>query len=113
MAEVVERAFERLRAAGLLPEDGAYLAAPLAQSTHFIGLTCHNQPCLLISTAPGRVQHFPPLRMRGLDVQFACPCRLTTPDGATDDRVLSTIVCTSVDAMEQRYFLHLASVMFR
>jgi hypothetical protein len=54
-----------------------------------------------------------PLRLQGLLVQYSIPCRLVVRDGETIDRTLTTLLCTTADAMERRYFLYLADLMLR
>jgi hypothetical protein len=92
---------------------GAYMAANLpGYSAHYLGVSHDGSPCLMIAAAAVAGTLPRPLRLQGLSVQYNVPCRLVVEQEEVD-RTLSTILCTSTDIAERRYFLYLAELMLR
>ncbi|MFA5952212.1 MAG: PD-(D/E)XK motif protein [Hyphomicrobium sp.] len=99
---------------GQTPPQGAFNALPIPDyPAHYLGVSDDGCPCLMLHAhgAGGGARH--PLRLQGLSIQYYVPCRLVIPDGQLLDRSLTTLLCTSRDALERRYFLYAADLVLR
>src|SRR3984885_5281650 len=96
------------------PEGGAFRGLPAsAGSKHLLAVGSDGAPCLLLHTS-GAPRAVRPLRLQGLAVQYSVPCRVTVGKSSTArDEVLTTLVCTSQDPLEQDYFLHASELILR
>jgi putative PD-(D/E)XK family protein DUF4420 len=112
MTDALSRLLDQL--SGQAPPSGSFNAASVAGfPTHYLGHSHMGEPCLMIDTAGPRGAPHRPLRLQGLSIQYGVPCRLILPTGETIDRTLTTILCTTPDVMERRYFLYLADLILR
>lgn len=99
--------------AGQVPPPGAFIAAAIpGYPAHYLGLSHDGFPCLMIAAAAASVGAHRPLRLQGLSIQYCVPCRLVVGQGEIE-LTLSTMLCTTADMMERRYFLYLADLMLR
>lgn len=112
MSDELGRILAQLR--GQKPPQGAFSALPIpGYPAHYLGVSDDRSPCLMVhaNEAGGGARR--PLRLQGLSIQYSVPCRLVIPDGEPLDQTLTTLLCTSKDALEQRYFLHAADLLLR
>ena len=84
-------------------DDFKYNVRPIPEAAaHFFGRDSNGLPCLLLAASDTSVKA--PVRLAGIEVQFARPCRLAVSDGPEATENLTTVLCTSQDPVVQDYF---------
>lgn len=92
--------------------EGGYSARPVPGSAvHFVGRDAHEAPVLLLGSRDAPHGLSAPIRLKGVEVQFAAPCRLTLPDGQLAERRLSVVSCVATEPQLQRYFLQICEAI--
>lgn len=95
------------------PGDG-YSARPVpGSSVHFVGRDARGTPVQLLGSRDAPHGLSAPIRLKGIEVQFAIPCRLTLPDRQTAERRLSVVACVASEPEIQRYFLQVGGALLR
>lgn len=116
MTDSLEKLFARLQAGGHgKPAHGTFSALSVPRyPQHYCAISDDGAPCLLLHAKPSVQQAIhPPLRLKGFSVQYNVPCRLVLPDGSSDERTLTTLICVNATPQEQSYFLHAAEIVLR
>lgn len=78
---------------------------------HYVGRNSAGQPSLLLGSPIGAF--YAPVRLALLDVRFGNLHRIHPMDGEEHEELLSVITCTSNNAQEQAYFLHVCETILR
>lgn len=81
---------------------------------HRVAKDAQLAPAILISVtdAPGE-SHLAPIVLENLTVQHDVACRITRPDGLTEEGHFSVIRCTDNDQILQSYFLRVSATMLQ
>lgn len=112
MAEL-SRIFERLNR-GAHPNEGSFIAFPAGQvGRHLAALNERRSPCLLLRAVDRRTSPMPPLKLQGLEIQYDVHCRVQLSGKPATNQILTTVVCTSVNPLDQSYFVHAAEIVLR
>lgn len=94
--------------------EGGYSARPVPGSAiHFAGRDGRGAPVLLLGSRDAPHGLTAPIRLKGIEVQFATPCRLNLPDGRVDERRLSVVGCAATEPEIQRYFLQVCGAILQ
>lgn len=93
----------------LTPIAGRYAVAAIpGAGGHLVGRDDQGRACILLGSLDSGVR--PPIRLGGLDVQYALSC--TVRFGKSDEtRVLSVVTSTNNSVDDERYFLHVMSAL--
>lgn len=67
-------------------------------------------PCILLAGSNGHLHA--PIRLAGIEVHFALPCRIAA-DGQERQETLTVVACSSTDIQSQRYFLHICETIVK
>ena len=89
-----------------------YHVTPIPEANaHFFGRDSSGFPCLLLaaSDTSGKA----PVRLAGIEVCFAIPCRIALSDRQEATETLTTVLCTSQDPVVQSYFAHVCETIVR
>lgn len=78
---------------------------------HFFGRDSGGFPCLLLAASDTSAKA--PVRLAGIEVRFAFPCRIALSDGQVTTETLTTVLCTSKDPVVQGYFAHVCETIVR
>lgn len=91
-----------------------YAARPIpGSSVHFVGRDISALPVLLLGSRDAPHSLNTPIRLKGIEVQFATPCRIALPDGQIVEHRLSVVRCVAEEPEVQRYFLQIAETILR
>ncbi len=115
MPEILEPLLAELEAGeGQRRIAGAFAVVPIpGYPRQYFGVDEQGSPCVLLHAIESGGRVVPALRLRGLVVQYAVPCRVALADGTTREENLTTIVCLAAGTTERRYFLHAAEIVLR
>ena len=106
--------FDSLKAPRVGEGEGLrFMALPIpGHEQHRIGKDVHGAPVLLISVSDelGR-GWLAPIVLEHLTVQHDLACRVSHPDGATDEERFTVVRCTGADSALHTYFLRVASAI--
>lgn len=75
---------------------------------HMVGRDDRGRACILLASLDSGVR--PPIRLGGLDVQYALSCTVRF-DMSEETRVLSVVTSTNNSIDDERYFLHIMSAL--
>ncbi len=78
---------------------------------HFFGRDNGAFPCLLLAARDTFAKV--PIRLAGIQVRFAIPCRIALSDGKEETETLTAVICTSQDPVVQDYFAHVCEIIVR
>lgn len=92
----------------LAPTTGLFSVATIPGSPHLVGRDDQGRACILLSSSDSGVR--PPVRLGGLDVQYALTCTVRISKTA-EARVLSVVTSTNNSAEDERYFLHVMGAL--
>lgn len=91
---------------------GGYAARCIPGSNvHFIGRDVDGMPVLLLGSRDASHSLNTPIRLKGIEVQFATSCRLALSDGRSTENRLSVVRCLAPEPELQRYFLQIAEAI--
>ena len=76
---------------------------------HFFGRDNNGLPCLLLAARDTSAKA--PIRLAGIEVRFAVPCRVVLSDGKEAEETLTAVICTSLDPVVQGYFVHVCEII--
>jgi hypothetical protein len=109
----LSRAFERLNG-DAQPREGTFAALPLGRNGgHLAALDERRSPCLLLRALDRRASPIPALRLQGLEIQYDVRCHVEVNGAPPIEEILTTVVCTSANRLEQSYFIHAAEIVLR
>ena len=77
--------------------------------THFFGRDNNGLPCLLLAAHDTSAKA--PIRLASIEVRFAVPCRVVLSDSKEAKETLTAVICTSLDPVVQRYFVHVCEII--
>lgn len=93
-------------------EDVEYHVSPVPGfEAHFFGRDSNGSPCLLLAASDSSIKA--PVRLVGIEVQFARPCRVAVAGSGETTRQLTTVLCTARDPVVQSYFAHVCEIILR
>lgn len=82
-------------------------------SNYLVGKNRELQACLLLSADAQTGQHYPPIRLENLDVQFGLPCQLKKEGQSTSEGAFTVIRCRDSDNQTTQYFLSICETIIR
>ena len=93
-------------------DEPRYHVRPIPEATaHFFGRDSGGFPCLLLAARNTSAKA--PVRLAGIGVRFAIPCRIALSDGQEATETLTTVICTSQNPVVQGYFVHVCETIVR
>lgn len=93
-------------------DEPRYHVRPIPNTTaHYFGRDNGGLPCLLLASRDTSAKA--PVRLAGIEVRFAIPCRIALSDGLEATETLTTVICTSQDPVVQNYFAHVCETIVR
>lgn len=89
-----------------------YHVRPIPETpAHFFGRDNSGFPCLLLGARDASTKA--PIRLAGIEVRFAVPCRVVLSSSKEAKETLTTVICTSQDLVVQGYFAHICEIILR
>lgn len=89
-----------------------YYVRPIPEaSAHFFGRDGRGFPCMLLAASDTSAKA--PIRLAGIEVRFAIPCRIALSDGQEATETFTTVLCTSQNLVVQGYFAHVCETIVR
>jgi len=90
--------------------ESKYNVQPISWATdHYFGRNNDGLPCLLLSSHETLAKA--PVRLTGIEVQFALPCRIKMPDSLEMVETFTVVLCTSQELVIQDYFAHICEMI--
>ena len=91
-----------------------YAVMPIPGYSNFlVGKNGESQACLLLSTESQVGSHYPPIRLKNLDVQFDLHCHLKKEGQCTSEGAFTVIRCRDSDNQTTQYFLSVCETIIR
>ena len=94
-------------------DDDRFAALPIpGYTTHRLSKDALGRPLLLLSTFKVRSQNQQtPVTLENLTVQYNLNCRVSRPDGTSEEGIFTVVHCTGEDLTLQDYFLKVMSTI--
>ena len=103
--------FQALDTARTTGSEDRFSAIPIpGYGQHRLGKDAQGHPLLLISVLEDRSQREPdPIFLEHLTVEYNLGCRVSRPDGTSEEELFTVVRCINADTTLQTYFLKVAA----